>query len=124
MGSVTKHTKFVENSRKIINNPNISQQKERKIKPSFNHDNRRDMSPRMNNRIIAKSVQVITQDGKNLGIMSTSDALQIASNDGLDLVEINATNVPPIVKIMDYGKFKYEQKNVQVKPVKTKKLSN
>lgn len=110
MGSVTKHTKFVENSRKIINNPNISQQKERKIKPSFNHDNRRDMSPRMNNRIIAKSVQVITQDGKNLGIMSTSDALQIASNDGLDLVEINATNVPPIVKIMDYGKFKYEQK--------------
>ena len=64
----------------------------------------------MNNRILAKTVQVITSDGKNLGVMATSDALQMASDDGLDLVEINATNVPPIVKIMDYGKFKYEQK--------------
>ena len=68
------------------------------------------MGPRMNNRIFAKSVQVISMDGKNLGVMPTSQALQIASDDGLDLVEINANNVPPIVKIMDYGKFKYEQK--------------
>ena len=68
------------------------------------------MGPRMNNRIFAKSVQVITADGKNLGVMPTEQALQIASDDGLDLVEINATNVPPIVKIMDYGKFKYDQK--------------
>ena len=64
----------------------------------------------MNNKIFAKSVQVISADGKNLGVMPTSQALQIASDDGLDLVEINANNVPPIVKIMDYGKFKYEQK--------------
>ncbi len=64
----------------------------------------------MNNRIFAKTVQVISSDGKNLGVMPTEQALQIASNDGLDLVEINATNVPPIVKIMDYGKFKYDQK--------------
>ena len=55
----------------------------------------------MNNRIFAKTVQVISNDGKNLGVMPTEQALQIASNDGLDLVEINATNVPPIVKIMD-----------------------
>ena len=84
--------------------------KEPKIKPVINHDNRRDMGPRMNNRIFAKSVQVISADGKNLGVMPTQQALQIASDDGLDLVEINANNVPPIVKIMDYGKFKYEQK--------------
>lgn len=76
----------------------------------MNHDNRRDMGPRMNNRIFAKSVQVISSDGQNLGVMPTEQALQIASNDGLDLVEINANNVPPIVKIMDYGKFKYDQK--------------
>ena len=68
------------------------------------------MGPRMNNRIFAKSVQVISADGQNLGVMPTSQALQIASEDGLDLVEINSSNTPPIVKIMDYGKFKYEQK--------------
>ena len=68
------------------------------------------MGPRMNNKIFAKTVQVISADGKNLGVMATIQALQIASDNGLDLVEINANNVPPIVKIMDYGKFKYEQK--------------
>ena len=64
----------------------------------------------MNNRIFAKSVQVISATGQNLGVMPTSQALQIASDDGLDLVEINSSNTPPIVKSMDYGKFKYDQK--------------
>ncbi|MBR2286557.1 MAG: translation initiation factor IF-3 [Alphaproteobacteria bacterium] len=64
----------------------------------------------MNNRIFAKSVQVISATGQNLGVMPTAAALQIASDDGMDLVEINSSNTPPIVKIMDYGKFKYEQK--------------
>ena len=68
------------------------------------------MPPRMNGRIFAKSVQVISATGQNLGVMPTPQALQIASDDGLDLVEINSSNTPPIVKIMDYGKFKYEQK--------------
>lgn len=64
----------------------------------------------MNNKIFAKSVQVISNDGQNLGIMPTSQALQMAMDLGLDLVEINANNASPITKIMDYGKFKYEQK--------------
>ncbi len=64
----------------------------------------------MNNRIFAKAVQVISQDGQNLGIMPTPQALSMAADMGLDLVEINANNATPIVKIMDYGKFKYEQK--------------
>lgn len=68
------------------------------------------MGPRMNNRIFAKSVQVISATGQNLGIMPTPQALQMASDEGLDLVEINAAGTPPIVKIMDYGKFKYDQK--------------
>lgn len=68
------------------------------------------MSPRMNNRIFAKTVQVISANGQNLGIMPTSQALQMATDEGMDLVEINANNATPIVKIMDYGKFKYEQK--------------
>lgn len=64
----------------------------------------------MNNRIFAKTVQVISNTGQNLGVMQTSAALQMAMDDGLDLVEINANGAVPIVKIMDYGKFKYEQK--------------
>ena len=64
----------------------------------------------MNNKIFAKSVQVISNDGQNLGIMPTSQALQMAMDLGLGLVEINANNATPITKIMDYGKFKYEQK--------------
>ena len=73
-------------------------------------DNRRDTGPRVNNRIFAKSVQVINFDGTNLGVMPTPQALQMALGADMDLVEINATQMPPIVKIMDYGKFKYEQK--------------
>ena len=64
----------------------------------------------MNNRITAKTVQVISSDGQNMGVMPINQALQIASDDGLDLVEMNANAPVPIVKIMDYGKFKYEQK--------------
>ena len=64
----------------------------------------------MNNRIFAKTVQVISNTGQNLGVMPTSNALQLAMDEGFDLVEINANGAVPIVKIMDYGKFKYEQK--------------
>ena len=64
--------------------------KEPNIKTAFNRDNRRDMGPRMNNRITAKTVQVISADGQNLGVMPIAQALQIASDDGLDLVEMNA----------------------------------
>lgn len=68
------------------------------------------MGPRINNRIFAKAVQVISATGQNLGVMPTAQALQLAADEGLDLVELNANADAPIVKIMDYGKFKYEQK--------------
>ncbi len=68
------------------------------------------MGPRINNRIFAKTVQVISSTGQNLGVMPTSQALQMAADEGLDLVELNANGAVTIVKIMDYGKFKYEQK--------------
>ncbi|MBQ7949505.1 MAG: translation initiation factor IF-3 [Alphaproteobacteria bacterium] len=64
----------------------------------------------MNNRIFAKSVQVISAEGQNLGVMPTANAIAMAADLGLDLVEINANGPTPIAKIMDYGKFKYEQK--------------
>ncbi len=68
------------------------------------------MGPRMNNRIFAKAVQVISANGQNLGTMPTPQALAMAADEGMDLVEINASSTPPICKIMDYGKFKYDQK--------------
>ena len=75
-----------------------------------NNDRKRDMGPRINGRIFSKSVQLIGSDGKNVGIMPTPQALAMAVESGLDLVEINGAAVPPIVKIMDFGKYKYEQK--------------
>ena len=62
----------------------------------------------MNNRITAKTVQVISADGQNLGVMPIAQALQMAADLGLDLVEINAGNGTPITKIMDYGKYKFD----------------
>ena len=64
----------------------------------------------MNDKIFAKTVQVISADGQNLGTMPTSQALAMAMDAGLDLVEMNPNGAVPIAKIMDYGKFKYEQK--------------
>lgn len=102
--------KFVEKRLRINNNSKRNDTKEHTIKPSFNRSATRDMGPRMNNRIFAKSVQVISDTGQNLGIMPTPQALAMAMDAGLDLVEINANGTPPVVKIMDYGKFKYDQK--------------
>ena len=68
------------------------------------------MGPRMNDKIFAKTVQVISSDGQNLGVMDTADAINLAFDQDMDLVEINANATPVLAKIMDYGKFKYEQK--------------
>ena len=88
----------------------------------MNNGKARDMGPRMNEKIFAKSVQVISQDGQNLGVMETSDALNMAYDAGLDLVEINANATPVLVKIMDYGKYKYEQKKRANEPRKKQKI--
>ncbi len=76
----------------------------------MNNNKARDMGPRINDKIFAKTVQVISNDGQNLGTMNTSDALNMAYDLGLDLVEINANATPVLVKIIDYGKYKYDQK--------------
>lgn len=68
------------------------------------------MGPRINNRITAKSVQVIGSDGQNMGVMPIAAALAMAADMGMDLVELNANATPPVAKIMDFGKYKYEQK--------------
>ena len=68
----------------------------------------KDRGPRSNNRISSPDVQVITNDGENLGILSTNEAISIAKNQGLDLIEIAPNANPPVCKIMDMGKFKYD----------------
>jgi translation initiation factor IF-3 len=65
--------------------------------------------PRVNEEIRVPQVRLIDQDGEMLGVMSARDALLRAYEVGLDLLEISPNAVPPVVKILDYGKFKYEQ---------------
>ncbi len=68
---------------------------------------------RINHQIKAPEVRVITDEGQNLGIIPLSEALRKAEEMGLDLIEISPNTVPPIAKIMDYGKFQYTEKKKQ-----------
>ncbi len=65
---------------------------------------------RINEEIRAKEVRVVNPEGKQLGIMPLTEALKMADDYGLDLVEVAPMANPPVCKIMDYGKFKYEMK--------------
>ena len=68
----------------------------------------KDRGPRSNNRISSPEVQVISNDGENLGVINTNEAISQAKNQGLDLIEIAPNANPPVCKIMDMGKFKYD----------------
>ncbi|MGN0929033.1 MAG: translation initiation factor IF-3 [Alphaproteobacteria bacterium] len=72
-----------------------------------NKDN--SISLNVNEKIRAKEVRLIGADGENVGIVSISDALNMARDAGLDLLEIAPQSNPPVCKIMDYGKWKYEE---------------
>lgn len=85
--------------------------------------------PKANENIKAKEVRLILADGQNVGVVSIKEALSKAKEAGLDLVEISAGSVPPVCKVLDFGKYKYElqkrkneakkkQKIVEVKELK------
>ncbi|MDX1785313.1 MAG: translation initiation factor IF-3 [Roseovarius sp.] len=89
----------------------------------------RDTGPRVNERIRDDEIRLIGADGENVGVVSGRRALEMAEEAGLDLVEISPNASPPVCKIMDYGKYKYEtqkresearkkQKIIEVKEVK------
>ena len=81
----------------------------------------KDKGPRSNNRISSPEVQVIGSDGENLGILNTNEAISIAKERGLDLIEIAPNAKPPVCKIIDMGKFKYDaQKKANVAKKKQK----
>lgn len=76
----------------------------------------------INEQIRDKEVRVIGEDGEQLGIMSARDALKLAEEAGVDLVKIAPTAKPPVCKIVDYGKFKYEQTRKEKEARKKQKV--
>ena len=65
---------------------------------------------RINGQIRITPIRVVSEDGEQLGVLATEDALERARDAGLDLVEVAPNERPPVCRIMDYGKFKYEKK--------------
>ena len=77
--------------------------------------------PRSNHRITSPEVQVITSGGENLGVLSLNEAIAKAKDEGLDLIELAPNTKPPVCKIMDMGKFKYDQQKKANKAKKKQK---
>ena len=80
--------------------------------------------PKTNERIRAPQVQVISSDGKNLGTLATQEAINLAKQEGLDLIEISPNANPPVCKIIDIGKYKYDQQKKAHKAKKKQKIMN
>ena len=78
--------------------------------------------PKTNERIRASEVQVINSEGKNLGTLSTREAIEIAKQEGLDLIEISPNANPPVCKIIDIGKYKYDLQKKANKAKKKQKI--
>ena len=76
----------------------------------------------INEQIRDKEVRLIGEDGEQLGIVSSRDALKMAEEAGLDLVKIAPTAKPPVCKIVDYGKYKYEQVRKEKEAKKKQKV--
>ncbi|MAM61234.1 translation initiation factor IF-3 [Maritimibacter sp. UBA3975] len=89
----------------------------------------RDTGPRVNEKIRVPEIRLIGAEGENVGVVTPERGMELAAQVGLDLVEISPNATPPVCKIMDFGKFKYEQqkresearkkqKTIEVKEVK------
>ena len=94
----------------------------------------KDRGPKSNNRINSPEVQVIASSGENLGILNTNEAISMAKEEGLDLIEIAPNARPPVCKIIDIGKYKYDaqkkanqakkkQKKIEVKEIKLRPVT-
>ena len=90
--------------------------------------------PRSNNRITSPEVQVINSDGENLGVLNLQEAISKAKDENLDLIEIAPNARPPVCKIMDMGKYKYDaqkkankakkkQKKIEIKEIKLRPVT-
>ena len=94
------------------------------FKPNYFQRRSKPQGPKANERIRALDVQVIGSDGKNLGAMPIKKAIEIAKQEGLDLIEISPNANPPVCKVMDMGKYKYDlQKKANLAKKKQKTVS-
>jgi translation initiation factor IF-3 len=94
------------------------------FKPNYFQKRSKPQGPRYNERIRAIDVQVIGSEGNNLGILSLNKAIEMAKEEGLDLIEISPNANPPVCKIMDMGKYKYDlQKKANLAKKKQKIVS-
>jgi len=80
--------------------------------------------PRTNERIRALEVQVISSDGKNLGTFAIKEAIEMAKQEGLDLIEISPNANPPVCKVVDVGKYRYDLQKKANKSKKKQKVVN
>ena len=78
------------------------------FKPNYFQRRSRPQGPKSNQQIRAIDVQVIASDGNNVGILPLKKAIELAKEEGLDLIEISPNANPPVCKIMDMGKYKYD----------------
>lgn len=83
------------------------------VEQRFSREPRGTPQIRVNHRIRVPEVRVVADDGSNLGVLPTHEALRRAQERGLDLVEVNPKASPPVCKILDFGKYKYEEKKKQ-----------
>ncbi|MDA7426951.1 translation initiation factor IF-3 [Primorskyibacter aestuariivivens] len=82
----------------------------------------RDTGPRVNDKIRSPEIRLIGAEGENVGVVTPRRALEMAQDAGLDLVEISPNANPPVCKIMDFGKFKYEQQKRESEARKKQKI--
>ena len=90
-------------------------------KSSFSSNRGSNRGPAVNKYISAKSVRVITDNGEMLGVLQIEEALKMASDQGLDLVEVSPKANPPVCKIIDHGKYKYRVQKKQAEARKKQK---
>ena len=94
-------------------------------KPRKNFFNRKPKyhGPKINDRIRSLDVQVINSEGENLGVLPIKKAIEVAKQEGFDLIEISPNANPPVCKIMDMGKYKYDMQKKASKAKKNQKIS-
>ena len=94
------------------------------LKPNYFQRRTKPQGPKANERIRALDVQVIGSDGGNIGTLPLNKAIELAKQEGLDLIEISPNANPPVCKIMDMGKYKYDlQKKANIAKKKQKTVS-
>ena len=91
-------------------------------KDNTNAPVREDDGPRINDEIKVKEVRLIDERGNNCGVVSIKEALRLSEEAGLDLIEISPQAVPPVCKILDYGKYKYEAQKRKAEAKKNQKV--